>query len=139
MLQNHPYGGNGGGDRPWIRLQTKALLATTRMQSLSARHPIQEWLTNALRTRTACISHRSNFENILQQFSYMCKRIETIETHIRPPWWMPTAKIRIETTKDDAKDQHDKTQTHSDATTVTIYTDGSGTESKIGITWRRMK
>lgn len=61
----------------------------------------------------------------------MCKEIETIETHI--PWWMPTAKIRIEATKDDAKDQHDETQIYSDATTVTIYTDGSGTESKIGI------
>ena len=32
----------------WIRLQTKALLATTRMQSLSASHPIEGWLTNAL-------------------------------------------------------------------------------------------
>jgi ribonuclease HI len=117
---------------PWIRLQTKTLLATTRMQSLSTKHPIQEWLTNALRTRTACISHRSNLENILQQFPYMCTRIETIETHIRPPWWTPTAKIKIGTTKDSAKNEHDKTQTHLDAMTVTIYTDGSGIEGKIG-------
>ena len=70
---------------PWIRLQTKVLLSTTRMQSLSSKHPIQEWLTNALRTRTACISHRSNLENILQQFPHMCGRIETIEPYIRPP------------------------------------------------------
>ena len=70
---------------PWIRLQTNVLLSTTRMQSLSPRHPIQEWLTNALRTRTAHIPHRSNFENILQQFPYMCGKIETIEPYIRPP------------------------------------------------------
>ena len=117
---------------PWIRLQTKILLATTRMQSLSMRHPIQEWLTSALRTRTACIPHRSNLENILQQFPHMCTRIETIETHIRPPWWTPTVKIKVDTTKEIAKDQHDKTQTYLDTMTVTIYTDGLGIEGKIG-------
>jgi ribonuclease HI len=117
----------------WIRLQSKVLLASTRMQSLSSRHPIQEWLTKALRTRTACISHRSNLENILQQFPYMCTKIETIEPYIRPPWWTPITKIKIETTKVDAKDQHNKIQMHLDsATTATIYTDGSGIESKIG-------
>ena len=121
-----------GLEPPWIRLQTKALLATTRMQSLSTRHPIQKWLTNALRTRTACIPYRSNFESILQQFPHMCGKIETIETYIRPPWWTPTATIQMEATKDNAKDQHYKTQTHLDATTVMIYTDGSGIESKVG-------
>ena len=117
----------------WIRLQTKVLLATTRMQSLSVRHPIKECLTNALRMRTANITHRSNLENILQQFPYMSERIETIEPYIRSPWWTPTTKIRIETTKNDAKLLHDKIQMHLDAaTTVTIYTDGSGIENKIG-------
>ena len=62
----------------------------------------------------------------------MCTRIETIEIYIRPPWWTPTAKIRVDTTKAIAKDQHDKTQVHSDAMTVTIYTDGSGIKGKIG-------
>ena len=62
----------------------------------------------------------------------MCTRIETIGTHIRPSWWTPTAKIRVDTTKAIAKDQRDKTQVHSDAKTVTIYTDGSGIEGKIG-------
>ena len=116
----------------WIRLQTKVLQATTRMQSLPSKHPIHEWLTNALRTRTACISHRSNFENTLQQFPYTCEKIETIETHIRPPWWTPTAKIKIETTKDNAKDLHNETQIHADETIVTIYTDGSGIDGKMG-------
>ena len=50
----------------WIRLQTKVLLAITRMQSLSTNHPIQQWLLNALRVRTANISHRSNLENAFQ-------------------------------------------------------------------------
>jgi len=103
-----------------------------RMQSLSANHPLQEWLTNALQMRTSCIPHRSNLENILQQFPHMCGKIETIETHIRPPWWTPTAKINIEASKGDAKDQHARNQSHSSATTVTIYTDGSGIENKIG-------
>jgi ribonuclease HI len=116
----------------WIRLQTKTLLATTRMQSLSTRHPIHEWLANALRTRTACIPHRSNLENILQQFPHMCATIETIEPYIRPPWWTSTAKIRIEATKEVAKKQHDEIQAHLDTTTMTIYTDGSGIETKIG-------
>src|SRR5436190_21154671 len=102
------------------------------MQSLSMKHPIQEWLTSALRTRTACIPYRSNLENILQQFPHMCARIETIETHIRTPWWTPTAKIKVDTTKEIAKDQHDKTQTYLETMTVTIYTDGSGIEGKIG-------
>ena len=37
----------------WLRLQSKVLLSTARMQSLSLRHPIHKWLQNALRTRTA--------------------------------------------------------------------------------------
>ena len=61
----------------------------------------------------------------------MCGKIETIEPYIRPPWWTPTAKTRIEITKNDAKDLHDRIQTHPDDTTMTIYTDGSGIENKI--------
>ena len=68
----------------------------------------------------------------MQQFPHMCTRIETIEAHIRPPSWTPTTKIRIETTKDAAKKQHDEIQTYLDAMTVTVYTDGSGIEGKIG-------
>jgi hypothetical protein len=52
----------------WIRLQIKALLAITRMQSLSVNHPIQPWLLNVLRVRTTNIPHRSNLENAVQQF-----------------------------------------------------------------------
>ena len=100
---------------PWIRLQTKALLAITRMQSLSTKHPIQNWLANALRTRTAVIPHRSNLENILQQFPHMTETIETIEPFIRPPWWTLKAKTRIKQTKDTAKNVHDEIQELSDA------------------------
>ena len=105
---------------PWIRLQSKTLLAATRMQSLSVKHPIQEWLTNALRTRIACTPHQSNLENILQQFPHMCGKTESIETYIRPPWWTPTARIMIEPTKDNAKAHHGKIQERADATTATI-------------------
>ena len=62
----------------------------------------------------------------------MCERIETIEPYIQPPWWKPIAKIKIESTKDNAKDQHYEIQMCSDATTATIYTDGSGIECNIG-------
>ena len=62
----------------------------------------------------------------------MCTKIETIEPYIRPPWWTPITKIKIETTKVDAKDQHNEIQMHLDsATMVTIYTNGSGIESQI--------
>lgn len=74
----------------------------------------------------------STVVNILIICDAWCRGIETIETHIRSSQWMPTAKIKIETTKDDAKDKHDKIQTHLDATTLTIYTDDSDIDSKIG-------
>src|SRR5205809_6524920 len=49
------------------------------------------------------------------------------------PWWMPKAKIRIEKTKEDAKEAHDKIQETPNALVRTIYiTDGSGITNKIG-------
>ena len=69
----------------WLRLQTKTLQAITRMQTLSKKHPLQEWLANAMRTRTAQNPHQTNLENILQQFPQMTENIETIEPYIRPP------------------------------------------------------
>ena len=47
---------------------------------------------------------------------------------------MANAKIKIETTKDNAKDQHDKTQMQLDITMMTIYTDGSDIENKVEAT-----
>jgi hypothetical protein len=72
-----------------IRLQTKVLQTITRMESLSAKHPLQKSLASAMRVRTASTTHQSNLENILQQFPYRAENIERIETHIRPPWWIP--------------------------------------------------
>ena len=117
---------------PWIRLQTKVLLAISRMQSLSRKHPIKEWLDRALRTRTAVFPHRSNLENALQQFPYMCETIESIEPFLRPPWWEPKTILKIENTKENAKAAHDKDQECPNASVRTIYTDGSGIENKIG-------
>ena len=121
-----------GLEPPWIRLQTKVMLAITRMQSLSAKHPIQEWITKALITRTSAISHRSNLENVLQQFPHATETIETIEPFTRPPWWSLNAKTRIEETKEAAKSAHDEIQQRPDATVATIYTDGSGIDKRIG-------
>ena len=87
---------------------------------------------NALRTRTTVITHRSNLENILQQFLHMTERIESIEPFIRPLWWMLKAKTGIERTKDTAKMVHDKIQELPSPKVTTIYTDGSGIDKKIG-------
>src|SRR5579859_7629838 len=118
----------------WNRLQTKVLLATTRMQSLSEKHHIKKWLANAMRTRTAKTRHRSNFENILQQFLYMAQRLETIEPYIRPPWWTPITKLHAAATKNNATDLHDELQrlAASRRDTMTIYIDRSGIDGKIG-------
>ena len=116
----------------WLRLQSKVLCATTRMQTLSSKHPLQAWLAEAMRTRTACTRHQSNLENILQQFPYMTESIETIEPYIRPPWWTSKLNINVRPTKTEAKNLHDKMQENTSPTTVSIYTDGSGIANKIG-------
>ena len=118
----------------WIRLQTRVLLAITRMQSLSEAHPIKGRLINALRTRTANISHRSNLENILQQFPFMTGSLETIDPFIRPPWWETAVKIQIAASKDEAVNLHDTLQRQDPRSNgiMTIYTDGSGINGKIG-------
>src|SRR5204862_3798728 len=114
----------------WLRLQTKTLQAITRMQTLSENHPLHEWLASAMRTRTAQNPHQTNLENILQQFPQMTENIETIKPYIHPPWWMPKVEIKIDVTKDKAKDQYYKMQNEKSMAT-TIYTDGSGIKSKI--------
>jgi len=116
----------------WLRLQTKALQALTRMHSLSAKHPLHTWLANALRTRTAVYPYLSNFENILRQFPQTTERTETIEPYIRPPWWTPKIKVIIEETKDKAKDQHDTMIEQAEPHTAVIYTDGSSIRGNIG-------
>ena len=90
----------------WPHLQTKVLQAVARMQTLSAKHPLQKWIKNAMRTRTSHCRHQSNLENILQQFPQTTEQIETIEPYIRPPWWTPKVEIRIERSKDEARDKH---------------------------------
>jgi len=113
----------------WIRLQTKVLLANTRMRSLSASHPIQKWISSALRTRTANVTHRSNLESALQHFPILTTKIETIEPFIRPPWWMPKINVQLSATKDEAKKLH--ADLCKKSATEEIYTDGSGIENKV--------
>src|SRR5205814_6049337 len=98
-----------------IRLQTKVLQSVTRMQSLSAKHPLQAWITNAALVRTAQVRHRSNLENVMHQFPHMAEKIERIEPYIRPPWWIPKVEIQIDATKDTAKDLHNKKQERKNA------------------------
>src|ERR1700758_4614504 len=60
----------------WLRLQTKALSAATRMQSLAPKHPIKRWIKKAKRAASSNtrITHISGFENIAVQFPLPCKR-----------------------------------------------------------------
>ena len=72
---------------PWIRLQTKVLSSLTRMQSLAPHHPIHQFISNGLRTRTAAIKHRSCIENALQQFPVTTTgRLNGIAPFTQPPW-----------------------------------------------------
>ena len=116
----------------WLRLQTKVLQAVTRMQTLSAKHPIHEWIASALRTRTAIYPHQSILENILRQFPQTTAKIETIEPYIRPPWWIPKIKVIINATKDEAKERHRLMREKAEPHTEIIYTDGSGIKGNIG-------
>ena len=117
----------GGLQPSWLRLQTKVLCATTRMQTLSSKHPLQKWLAEGMRTRTA-----HTLENILQQFPCMTEAIETIEPYIRPSWWAPKININIRPSKNEAKDHHHKMQESTNPTTAISDTDESGIANKIG-------
>jgi len=87
---------------PWIRLQTKVQCSLTRLQSLKQNHPIHEFLAKGLRTRTAAVQHRSNIENILQQFPITTiGTLSTISPFTRPPW-CPTADIHLYAATDQA-------------------------------------
>ena len=101
------------------------------MQSLSILHPVKEWISNALRTRTSSIRHRSNLEHVFQHFPQLTAEIETIEPFIRPPWWTSRIQIQIAEDKDSAKKQHEHI-TAEMANELPIYIDGYGIEGKIG-------
>jgi hypothetical protein len=77
---------------PALHLQARVLKSVSRMRSLSTRHPLQAWLANALRLRTAQIAHRSNLENAMHQFPHMTECTETIEAYIRPRGGSQTSK-----------------------------------------------
>jgi len=81
-------------------------------------------------TRTAAISHRSNLENIMQQFPNTATKIEEIKPYIRPAWWEPNALIWIEASKGEAKAKHDEMQNQTRC--PSIYTGGSGIQGKVG-------
>ena len=117
---------------PWIRLQTKVLLAATRMQSLSKDHPIQRWLSEARRNRTASVRHISPLENILKRFTETAIKTEHIEPYIRPPWWTLKAKIHILPDKKAASECHNKLAKETQWGKMHIYTDGSGIDEQIG-------
>ena len=63
----------------------------------------------------------------------MTEKIEHIEPFIRPPWWTLNAQVIISQDKQSAKAHHDRIQGINQYTLpLTIYTDGSGINNKIG-------
>ena len=78
----------------WIR--PKVLSSFTRMQALNTNHPIHEFLTEGLRTRTAAVTHRTNIENILQQFEITTGTFNAIPPFTRPPWYSATDTYQYE-------------------------------------------
>ena len=116
----------------WIRLQTKVLLAATRMQSLSKDHPIQRWLGEARQTYTANVKYISPLGNILIQFTDTAAKTEHIEPYTRPSWWTLKAKIHIPPNKEATKACHDKLAKEAQRKRMHIYTDGSGINEQIG-------
>ena len=95
----------------WMRLQMKVLLSLTRMQALSASHPIHEFLNEGLRTRTAAVKHRTVIENALQQFEVTTTgRLNAISPFVRPPW-CPTANAnQYKAADDENQNAHNKKQ-----------------------------
>ena len=51
---------------------------------------------------------------------------------MRPPWWISATRIQIAPTKDEAASLHERLQAQTCNDTMTIYTDGSDIEGKIG-------
>ena len=84
----------------------------------------------------------SNLGNIAKHFPEYIREIETIQPHIRPPWWSLKATIRIDENKEKAEDHHSQTTAHltnpitegpNPTTEIAhIYTDGSGINQGIG-------
>jgi hypothetical protein len=64
----------------------------------------------------------------------MTENLEAIEPYVRPPRWMSAVRIQIAATKDEAADPHDRLQRQASKRSdiMTIYTDGSGINGKIG-------
>ena len=90
-------------------------------KSLSSHHPIQAWLADALRSRTAAIKHRSIPGNIINQFPFTTK-IESIDPYIRPPWWTLQLRVQVAANKELAKDLHDKLPSHISDNAMVICT-----------------
>ena len=120
---------------PHIRLETKVLRTMTRIQTLPQAHPLTGWFTKAINNRMKPTTFLSNLENLTIQYTnYATANVEKIYPFIRPPWWIPPIQVRIEPTKEKAKDLHDSIiATHTNETqSMHIYTDGSGINGHVG-------
>lgn len=111
----------------WIRFQIKALQSVTYMLSLFIKHSIHEWLENTRRVRTIVISHRSNLENIMQQFPHTTTKMETIESYIRSPCWESKVQVIMSASKEETNTR----RSGASSKITTIYIDESGINKRM--------
>jgi hypothetical protein len=121
-----------------LRLRGKVLNTITRMQTLSNRHPLHKWISQA-RKNGGTLPYPSNLENIARYFPEYIQEVETIYPYIRPPWWTFKPTIHIDASKEAAKKHHLQTTSPEQSNaalnqcdTLHIYTDGSGIKEGIG-------
>jgi ribonuclease HI len=120
---------------PELRLQHKILRSFTRMQTLPTSHPLQLWIQTARKAQNNPKQrYISNLENLAIKYPTQAAPVETIHPHIRPPWYTPKITSHIESTKDKAKEHHDKQlpKLRQEPNTICLYTDGSGINGNIG-------
>lgn len=117
---------------PELRLQYKVKRLITRMQILSRSHSLTEWTQKAIKNKATTI-FTSNLENWASKFPEYTTSTETIYPFIQPPWAVTPIQYCIKPTKDQAKAYHDTIlpELVADPETISIYTDGSGIESRI--------
>ena len=77
----------------WIRLQTKALSAAARMQSLALNHPVSALISQSIQATGAPTkpTHCSNLENLAHEYrEFMASTVKRTKPFDMPPWAEPT-------------------------------------------------
>jgi len=117
---------------PQWRLTSKILQTATRMAATATNHPIQTWITRALKDGGP--PYISNLGNLIKHYpQFMQPGTEHIIPYIRPPWWTTPAITKIsQKCKTEAAKAHKQCLHEISKEDLIIYTDGSGHSGHIG-------